>query len=123
MDLGRIAAVIFDQKRPLLAALTSGGKVQVWDWERRVLVREFAGLAGSQQALPLHFTGDGLKLAVVLTSNPELFAYREWEIATGREMRSFDFSLARSFRTTGGPFAGRNQVCQLHLSVRRGSDL
>jgi RNA polymerase primary sigma factor len=29
----------------------------------------------------------------------------------------------KELSTNRGPFAGRNQVCQLHLSVRRGSDL
>ena len=76
----------------LLAALT-GKKLQVWDWERRVLMREFAGLVGGEHALPQRFTNDGAKLAVRLSSSREQFCYREWEIATGRETRSFDFAL------------------------------
>lgn len=92
---------VFDQRRPLLAVATDGEKVQVWDWERRQLVREFPGLVGSQRVAPQQFSRDGASLAVRLSSGPELFAYREWEIATGRETRSFDFALTPSARFSG----------------------
>jgi WD40 repeat protein len=92
-ELGPLHFAVFHPQRPLLAALTRDEKMQVWDWERRRLVREFPGLVGSQQALPQRFTQDGASIAVRLSSGPELFAYREWEIATGRETRSFDFPL------------------------------
>ena len=98
---GSVVSAVFDQKRPLLAVVTGGEKVQVWDWERRQLLREFPGVVGSQQAVPQRFSHDGANLAIRLSSGPELFAYREWEIATGREMRSLDFPLTPSTRYSG----------------------
>ena len=101
LELGSIRVAVFHPHRPLLAALTSDEKVQVWDWERRVLVREFAGRVGSQLAVPQRFASDGLRLAVMLSSGSSgsgEYYYREWEIGTGRETRSFDFPEAKSTR-------------------------
>jgi len=102
MNIGRTAFAIADPKRPLLAGVSPGGSIQVWNWDRRVLVREFGGLTGAQAARPERFSPDGSKLAVRLVSSPGVFSYREWDIETGRETRSFDFPLKSSTRASEG---------------------
>lgn len=102
MNIGRNTFAIADPKRPLLAGVTPGGGIQVWNWERRQLVREFGGSTNAQAARPQYFSADGSKLAVRLVSSPGVFSYREWDIETGRETRSFDFPLKSSARESEG---------------------
>ena len=45
--------------------------------------------------MPQQFSRDGASLSVRLSSGPELFAYREWEIATGREITHQDLGIEK----------------------------
>jgi len=89
---------ILHPKRRLLAVTTESGKLQVWDWERRVLVREWAENAEAGRPIPRLFSDDGTKLAVTLSGQRAggPLSYREWEIDTGRETRSHDFQIPPS---------------------------
>jgi WD40 repeat protein len=84
--------------RPLLAAVTETGKLQVWDWERRALVRELASGAATTRLVPRRFSSDGTKLQTQIISpgGVSTYSFREWDIATGRPTRSFDVALPGS---------------------------
>ena len=129
MDVGRILSATLDPDRPLLAALTAARKLQVWDWERRVLVREFDS-ADSQRASPQQFSKDGSKLVVRLFasmsdlsrsvvgfsgvfSSPKTFSHREWDIRSGKETHSFEFTLAPTTRASGAYSADGTQYIAL----------
>ena len=89
LEIGPNFNAIFDPSRPLLAASIPGGKIQVWDWERPMLLREFARVADSGRALPKQFSGDGKRLLVEQISKGNS-SFREWEIGSGRETWRFD---------------------------------
>jgi len=74
-------------KRPLLAVVTAADKVQVWDWERRALVREWDGLIGTERIIPVGFSADGTEL-VATSVRADGASVRVWDLATGRENRS-----------------------------------
>jgi WD40 repeat protein len=101
-DLGvAVVAAVFDQRRPLLAVLNAAGKIQIWDWERRQLVREIPETEGTQQAVPQQFSHHGASLLIGLSAGIGSLSYREWEIATGHETRSFEFPLGTGTRVMG----------------------
>jgi WD40 repeat protein len=99
MDIGPITAAVFDRGRSRLAAKSATGKVQVWDWQRQALVREF-NLPEGTRAAPQQFSTDGSKLIVRLSPTRDNLSHREWDIETGQETRSFDFELAPTSRAS-----------------------
>jgi eukaryotic-like serine/threonine-protein kinase len=92
---------VMDTTHPLIAAVTESGKIQVWDWDRRVLVREWEAAVGNVPVTPRHFAAKGTTLIVTSpapTGND--IAYREWDIETGREGRVITYpNPAVSFPT------------------------
>jgi WD40 repeat protein len=70
--------------------MTNAGKLQVWDWERRTLLREWDRPAGTGSMIPIRFSTDGTKL-VAIFDGAGGSSCREMEIDTGRETRSFNF--------------------------------
>jgi len=89
LEIGPNFNAIFDPSRPLLAASIPGGKIQVWDWERPMLLREFARAADAGRVFPKQFSGDGKRLLVEQISRGSS-SFREWEIESGRETWRFD---------------------------------
>ena len=122
---GTVYAVL-DPTRPLLAAVTKAGRLQVWDWERRVLVRELASGAETAEIIPRRFSRDGTKLQAQLfrVGGGSTYFFREWDIATGQPARSFDVALPDSY----GPTSTLNSVVSfdenhlLHIPLRAPED-
>jgi WD40 repeat protein len=63
--------------------------LQVWDWERRSLLREWIDPSGTATGYPRQFSADGKKLSTALF-NRGAFSYRELDIASGRAVVSID---------------------------------
>ena len=75
---------------PLLATIrarttNSGPKVQIWNWEQRRMLREWECKLGYR---PQHLSEDGTRF-LLTTSDEGQGWLREWDIATGREVRTF----------------------------------
>ncbi len=94
--------VLLDPKRPLLAVMTNAGKLQVWDWERRTLLREWDRPAGTGAMIPIRFSVDGTKL-VVIFDGAGGSSCRELEVDTGRETRLFNFPDRSDFTGERAP--------------------
>jgi eukaryotic-like serine/threonine-protein kinase len=104
-EIGANEGSFFAPHHPLLAA-RKGTNLQIWDWDRRALVRELSNPNWSRP----HFSQDGTKLATGHVASKS-YAYREWDIPTGRETRSHRFPIplvAEQTRTIISP--DENQV-------------
>ncbi|MBI5768642.1 MAG: WD40 repeat domain-containing protein [Verrucomicrobia bacterium] len=90
---------VMDAKRPLLAAVTEAGKLQVWDWERRALVSEWNENIEERIPIPRRFSNDGTKLFVSVVRGNDLLL-EEWDILIGRQTRSFNLGALMQARTS-----------------------
>jgi WD40 repeat protein len=107
LELGPIASTrrsgtvqaVLNPSRPLLAAVTAAGKLQVWDWERRVLVRDLASGPDTAGIVQRRFSGDGTKLLAQLIriGAASTYFFREWDITTGGQTRSLDVARPDSY--------------------------
>lgn len=75
---------------PFLAAIkkatsNSVAKIQIWDWERRLMVREWDCEIGHR---PQYISKDGARFLVTGRDGNQGRLW-EWDIATGHEIRSF----------------------------------
>ena len=79
--------VIFSRKLPLVAARTESGKIQVWDWRQRTLLREWSEATSK---FPCGIIADGSRLLVTgINGESRFVAVRE--IASGRELLNIEF--------------------------------
>ncbi|MFM7752222.1 MAG: WD40 repeat domain-containing protein, partial [Opitutaceae bacterium] len=81
--------LIFDQGRPRVAFADPRGRIQVWDWEQRKLVREWEARTEYDETSLSWFSADGRRLVLMsFNSTNRARHYREWEIASGLEKRA-----------------------------------
>jgi WD40 repeat protein len=99
LEIGAVATdnpiaggVVMDRSRPLLAARSADGKLKVWDWAQRTLVREWDARAGSARIEPYAFAANGTKVMVLALESPRS-SLREWDLASGRESRKLEFPV------------------------------
>jgi WD40 repeat protein/serine/threonine protein kinase len=76
--------IIFSDNGGFLATGSTNGITQVWDVSRRVLWRQWTNTTG--QVRPITFLEDGNKL---ITESESDQLDHEWDLATGRELRSW----------------------------------
>ena len=87
LQVGEGNNVRFSEKAPWLAVGSPAGVLRIWDWEKRTLVREFPPIQGKFEAL--QFLGDSDKLLVMTSGSDGACVPREWDIASGRELRTW----------------------------------
>jgi WD40 repeat protein len=99
LDVGTniLAAQISGDCR-LLALCSTNGVIQVWDLNRRALLREFSGVV-TPWGVSLLFMLESRKLLALYYQDSSL---HEWDLATGRETKSWT-GIAHSF---GGAVSG-----------------
>lgn len=85
LEIGPGNGLKFAERKPWLAANSPAGVLRVWDWEKRVLLREFPAITSKFEAV--HFLGDGGTLLVMTSDRGTANIPREWDIASGRELR------------------------------------
>jgi WD40 repeat protein len=88
----------------LLAVSTPEEKVQVWNWERRVLLREFPRFSENHSAFPQQFSYDGSRLIVRYDTRGQS-SFREWEITSGLETWSIDNVEVSGLRSAVGSYS------------------
>jgi WD40 repeat protein len=90
MEIGKIGSSYFIVVAPdcaLVAVGSDNGLVKVWDWERRVVVREFK--ATDRRVYPVRFLARGKRLLLAYGTNLGQGSLHEWDLATGKETRSW----------------------------------
>jgi WD40 repeat protein len=96
VELGELAqAPVFHPTRPLIAATDRARKLQVWDWDRGVLIRELTEGDTDGVPIPWKLSADGSRVWALLPPSAAPAAtpkIREWEITSGRIVRTHDFS-------------------------------
>jgi hypothetical protein len=85
LEVGARNNVRFAEQGPWLAVGTPEGVLRIWNWEKRTLVREFPPLPVKFEAM--HFLGQGDRIMLMTASNDAQCVPREWDIASGRELR------------------------------------
>jgi serine/threonine protein kinase/WD40 repeat protein len=81
---------VMSSSHPYLAAIrnstsNSAAKIQIWNWEHRLMVREWDCEIGHR---PQYISKDGARFLVTGRDGNQGRLW-EWDIATGREIRSF----------------------------------
>jgi len=95
------AGALFSADARFLAVRDASGAVQVWNLPEHALLREFTPDVGA--TFPVAFVAPENHL--VTRSFPEN-AFREWDIATGRQVRSWQLTPIAAPHVGGGFFPG-----------------
>lgn len=87
--------------------VTEAEKVQVWDWERRMLVRDWDKPADTSVVVPFGFSADGTKL-LLFVPGTDGGSIRDWDLVSGHETRSIKFLFPGAKSPRRDRFAGRH---------------
>jgi len=102
LALGTVLSAVVDPHRPQIA-VTNRSRIQIWDWQRRVMVRELTRdpqSAARAYGTSLFFSPDGKRLSIAGIVGTQ-FSFAEWDLETGDRLREYKRPASSTSRPSG----------------------